>query len=266
MKKNWILVLVILINLNCKKNKTNKFLQQEDISLVQPRIEVSNTIIDSVVSLYAKSGIKGTDIYFTSDGSEPASSSFKYDKPIMVSKSGTYKFKSFNAEWKSSETTSITFFKKGHQPKNIVWNSKQNEKYNGKGPFTLINQKKAALPFSNSEWVGFDSIVNAEVFFNEKTFIKSMDIGFLSDVQSWIFPPTSITIFPNKSNKIEDKISFQLDELEKPELTEMKNINIEINKEVTSLRLEITNLQSIPTWHEGSGNKAWLFMDEWIFN
>lgn len=57
-----------------------------------------------------------------------------------------------------------------------------------------------------------------------------------------------------------------MDKLEKPDLTEMKNINLEINKEVTSLRLEITNLQSIPEWHEGSGNKAWLFMDEWIFN
>ena len=46
----------------------------------------------------------------------------------------------------------------------------------------------------------------------------------------------------------------------------MKNINIKINKEVNSLRIEMTNLERIPDWHEGVGNKAWLFMDEWIFN
>jgi hexosaminidase len=141
------------------------FLQQEDISLVQPRIEVPNTIIDSFVSLHVKSGMEGIEIYFTSDGSEPTTTFFKYEKPLTISEPGTYKFKSFHPEWKSSETTSITFFKKGHQPKNIVWNSKQNEKYSGQGPLTLINQKKAALPYSNLEWVGFDSIVNAEVFF-----------------------------------------------------------------------------------------------------
>jgi hypothetical protein len=103
-------------------------------------------------------------------------------------------------------------------------------------------------------------------FFNEKTFIKSVDIGFLSDVQSWIFPPASITIIPNGSSKLEDKISVQLTELEGPRLTEMKNLNIIINKEINSLRLEIANIGSIPDWHDSAGSKAWLFMDEWIFN
>lgn len=264
--KQWTLLLVIMICLSCKKSIQNKFLQQEDISLVQPRIEVKNTLIDSFINLNAKSNISGTEIYFTTDGSEPTTTSIEYDKPLIITESGTYKFKAFHPTWKSSETTAITFFKKGHHPKNIVWYSKQNEKYSGQGTLTLINQKKAALPFSNSEWVGFDSIVNAEVFFKEKTFIKSMDIGFLSDVQSWIFPPVSITIFPNGSNNIEDIVSVQLAELKEPSSAEMKNINIEINKEVNSLRFEIANVQSIPTWHEGSGNKAWLFMDEWIFN
>ncbi|MEJ2113134.1 MAG: hypothetical protein P8X62_05370, partial [Flavobacteriaceae bacterium] len=88
----------------------------------------------------------------------------------------------------------------------------------------------------------------------------------LSDIDSWIFPPANISIFPNGSNKIEDIVSVQLNEPKEPSSTEMKNINIVINKEVNSLRLEISNLQSIPKWHEGSGSKAWLFMDEWIFN
>jgi hypothetical protein len=252
--------------MSCKKETQNVYLQQEEVSLVQPRIEVSNTIIDSFVTLVANSGTKGTEIYYTTDKSEPISSSLKYVAPLKIFEPGVYNFKSFLPNWKPSQAATITFYKMGHQPTEIIWYTKLNEKYKGQGPLTLINQKKASLSYGNPEWVGFDSVAIAKVVFNEKTMVKTIDIGFLSDPQSWIFPPYEITIYPNDSKNNSDKIITLVDGLNGMVPRAMKNINIKINKEVNSLRIEMTNLERIPDWHEGAGNKAWLFMDEWIFN
>jgi len=266
MKKLLIMFFVILMCMSCKKDNQNVYLQQEEISLVQPRIEVSNTIIDSFVTLVAKTGTKGTEIYYTTDKSEPILSSLKYVTPLKIFEPGVYNFKSFHPNWKPSETATITFYKMGYQPTDIIWYTKPNEKYKGQGRLTLVNKKKASLSYGNPAWVGFDSVAIAKVVFNNKMMVKNIDIGFLCDPQSWIFPPSEITLYLNDSNNNSDKIITLVDGLDSMVPSTMKNINIEINKEVNSLRIVITNLQHIPEWHEGAGNKAWLFMDEWIFN
>ncbi|MGK0252678.1 MAG: hypothetical protein ACI9OE_000122 [Mariniflexile sp.] len=266
MKGELLWVLIILLLLGCKRPYQELFLQQNQISLAQPRIQRANTIIDSFVIVKVDLGIEDADIYYTSDGSQPTTSSVKYKAPFKVTENNTYKFRAFHANWKASETSTMTFYKKGHVPDEIIWFSKENMKYKGEGSLTLINQKKAALPFNNPQWVGFDSIVNAKVVFKDKTMIKSIDIGFLSDPQSWIFPPSEIIVYIDDTDKSSDKITSQINEMLNMVPSEMGNINLEINREVKSIRLEINNLQSIPKWHDGSGNRAWLFMDEWIFN
>ena len=46
----------------------------------------------------------------------------------------------------------------------------------------------------------------------------------------------------------------------------LEDVTISINKEVNSITVAVNNTQQLPEWHPGKGLKAWLFMDEWIFN
>ena len=266
MKVVLTMILPMLFGLGCKKDSQNLYLQQEDVSLVQPRIEVSSTIIDSFVTISAHPGIEGTEIYYTINESEPNATSLKYVDPIKVFESGTYRFKSFHSLWKPSETISITFFKKGIQPTDIIWETAPNKKYKGNGPLTLINQKKGSIAYSDPEWVGFDTTAVADVIFKEKTLIKSIDLGYLNDPQSWILPPSEIIIYPNDSINESDKIIVEVNALDGMVPKAINNIYIELNQAVNTLRIEVVNLKHIPEWHEGAGTKAWLFMDEWIFN
>jgi hexosaminidase len=190
----------------------------------------------------------------------------KYEKPIRVVKPGVFKFRSFHPVLKPSEISSIKMYKKGLSPTDILWHSKQNEKYKGVGDFTLINNKKASLEFSNPQWLGVDSIASATVFFKKVTYVKSINIGYLCDAASWIFPPERAIVsvfFKDGTNK---KISKKNAVLEKLVPRTIESFQIPIGLEVISLKIEVVNLSSIPAWHEGKGLKAWLFMDEWIFN
>ena len=259
----YIFVIVVML-FNCSvKNKTS-FLQPNTVSLAQPRIMASNNLIDSFVSIKANLKLDGVSIHYTSNGEEPTMLSPKYNHPIKVSEPIIYKFKAFHPDWNPSETIELSLYRKGLNVDSIVWHSNSNEKYAGQGPRTLINDKLASFIFSDSQWIGFDSLASATISFKQKTYVKSISIRYLNDMASWIFPPESVSVYINEEPFYNSTTSPEL--LQEMLPRKIKSINVPIKKEVTSLRIEVNNLKSIPTWHEGQGQKAWLFMDEWIVN
>ncbi|GAA3562108.1 hypothetical protein GCM10022395_10890 [Snuella lapsa] len=224
----------------------------------------TSTLIDSFVTIKAELKLGDVSIYYTSEGEEPSQSATKYERPIRVSNSGTFKFKAYHPDWNPSEVTELTLYKKGLDVDTIVWHSNSSEKYKGQGENTLINQTKASLNFSDPQWVGFDTIASATVSFKDNTFVKALTVSYLNDVGSWIFPPESITVILNEDPSAR-KIK-EIEPLKSMVSRKMETVNIPIDTEVQSLRIEVHNIQSIPQWHEGHGAKAWLFMDEWILN
>ncbi|MFD1614130.1 chitobiase/beta-hexosaminidase C-terminal domain-containing protein [Gelatiniphilus marinus] len=256
------LCLVFCVALSCKQQTETGFLKQNTISLAQPRVIANKTLIDSFVTIYAMLKVDDVVIRYTSNGEEPSLNSEKYKQPIQASKPGIYKFKAFHNHWKPSKVTEVELLKKGISADAVLWHSKASEKYKGQGANTVINQTKASLKFTDNQWVGFDTTAISTIKFNKKTHIKSVTISYLNDLTSWIFPPERITIFINNDSKKEHIL--------KPlnQLVDRKNetVKIPIETEVLSLKIQINNLQSIPKWHEGKGQKAWLFIDEFIFN
>jgi len=257
-----ILCAIIFILFSCKEQPQIDFLQQNSIRLAQPRVIANKTFIESFVTIEANLKVENVIIHYTSNGDEPSLKSSKYKQPIQVSNPGVYKFKAFHRDWKPSEVTSLTLFKKGISADTILWHTKASEKYKGQGDNTVINQTKAGLNFTDNQWLGFDTTAIATVKFKEKTHVKSITISYLNDVSSWIFPPESIIIFVNNDTKKEDIIKPLSQIIDKKNET----INIPIGAKIKSIKIQVNNLQSIPEWHEGKGQKAWLFMDEFIFN
>ncbi len=252
---------MLFLLIGCKQETQTNFLQQNTISLAQPRVVANKTFIDSFVTIKASLKVDGVEIHYTSNGEIPGLTSPKYTQPIQASEPGVYKFKAFHSDWNPSETTAITLFKTGLPADSILWHTNASEKYKGQGPKTLINQTKASLNFTDKQWVGFDTSAIATVQFNKKIFVKSITISYLNDPASWIFPPENIEISMINGKKTKPVMPVKA-------LTDKKNetISIPIEAMVKSLKINVNNLQSIPEWHEGKGQKAWLFIDEFIFN
>jgi len=253
--------------LGCKQEHSSAMLQSQDVRLVKPRVLATSKIIDTSVFVSAELRMDGIEIYMTSDGTEPSINSKLYTQPLQISEPGIYKFKAYHREWQESETETITLLRKGISADTIIWSSKPHVKYSGKGINTLVNNNKASVNYMDPEWVGFDSNANAITVFKEKTFIKTLDIGYLNNPSAWIFPPEQIEIFIS-----ENGLDFvALEKLNLSPLTSGKDQRVEtiqmtINKTVKAIKVEVKNVKEIPSWHEGAGKTAWLFMDEWIFN
>jgi len=250
---------------SCKNEEPKvNYLQKEQVQLVQPRILASTTLIDSFVIIKADRIIEGTELFYSNDGSEPTKNSTQFTGEIIVKEPKEFKFRAFHNKFKPSEMTTLKLYKKGHSASEIQWFTQANEKYTGSGASTLINDKKGSLQFNSPQWMGFDTIANASVKFDKKTTIKTIDIGYLNDPGSWIFPPSEIEIIVN--NNATNKLIFKLEPIGGMMDKTMTSFSVPINTEVSTISISVKNLQQIPDWHDGKGNKAWLFMDEWIFN
>jgi len=162
------MILMILVSA-CKEEKPHDLLQQNQIQLVQPRILVSNRIIDSTVTLTADFMIPDVKIVFTNDGTEPKEASARYTKPIIISQPETFKFRAFHGAWKPSEIAEISLVKKGHDVDSVIWLSNLSQQYPGQGSRTLINHTKASNNFMNAQWVGFEEPVSMVCLFENKS-------------------------------------------------------------------------------------------------
>ncbi|WP_299889522.1 FN3 associated domain-containing protein [uncultured Lacinutrix sp.] len=256
------ILIVVLLFIGCAKNKKNVYLQEQQISLAQPRVNVTSTIIDSSVVATANLDMENVDIYYTNDGTKPNQKSLMYNTPLKIKEQGNYKFRAFHPDWKPSAVTKLKLYKKGYRPNKIDWETNITTTYPGIGEATVVNQKKGSLNFRDKQWFGSDSIVKATVNFKEKTYVESMIIGYLVDTKSWIFSPSQVILCFSKT----DSITINLEKLKAKDLRELNDIEIRINKTIDSINITVVNTIELPEWHPGKGSKAWLFMDEWIFN
>lgn len=257
-----ILFIGLLCLFSCAEKDKGVYLQQHHIQLEQPRVSASNTIIDSSVLVTAELRMDGVEIFYTSDGSEPLQSSQKYESTLDINHEGVYRFRAFHPDWKTSAISELKLYKKGFTPYITDWQTNASTSYPGQGESTLINNQKGALNFKDQQWLGFDTIAKASVTFFKYYYVESLTIGYLVDTKSWIFPPESVLVIINEK----DTISVKIPKLENSELLALNDVRIPIEKNVGSITVIVNNTNELPEWHPGKGLKAWLFMDEWIFN
>ncbi len=264
--KNILLVIGLLFVLSCKSQVKKVLVQSKDIQLVSPKIEVINQIIDSVGFITAELEINNVKIYYTNNNKEPNINSKLYTKLIKVIEPGVYKFKAFHEDWKSSDTEKVEFIKKGISVDSIVWLSAFNNKYKGRGRKTLINHIKAKVDYMDSQWLGFDTVAQSIIVFKKLTHLQTVSIGYLNNPDAWIFPPEQIQILLSKDGvTFFEKKDFELKKMQQRVDQRVESYTLKIDEDVMAIKFEIKNLQKIPSWHDGAGKKAWLFMDEWIF-
>lgn len=247
--------------------ESKTFLQSKEIQLANPKIEVDHVIIDSSSSVTASLGLENANIFYTIDGGEPTQKSKKYKETIVVSEPGKYTFKAFHEDFKPSETEMVTFYKKGMDVAHFSIISSLNEQYPGQGENTLVNHKKGSLNFRDGQWIGVTEPFIAKIDFKQNIVLESLDIGFLINTNAWIFPIQDITIKISRDGDSFESLPVDFSNTTlTQDVTKLDNIHIPVLKELRKMRVEIANTTSIPEWHQGKGNPAWLFMDEWIFN
>jgi uncharacterized membrane protein len=262
-----------------KQNKRIKFDigyipdKNEILTLTSPILKNEEFILGDNEKIELKHPVPGVTIRYTTDGTEPDStSSTVYNGAILANGFTEIKTRATSPGWYSSPVSSFSFFKKGLKPSSAELINQPNEKYKGEGAATLIDNKKGtAENYSDVTWLGFrEQPFAAWFYFDTAKTINSISLSYNENVSSYLMPPTEVEVWAGNEKgqmKLVKKVVPQQPTKEQKNVVRVDGIKIDIpNSEYKFYKIVAKNVLKLPPWHPGKGDKGWIFIDEIFFN
>ncbi|WOI24152.1 beta-N-acetylhexosaminidase [Nonlabens ulvanivorans] len=238
----------------------HKRLDEMDINYANHLYEIEGTLNENQAYELSTKTI-GKEIRFTTDGSEPDSSSTVYESPIPFTADMTLKAQVFDDD----EPLGHLFTQELHYHKGvdatISINKAPHKSYPGSGANGLINGIKGSdSRYGDSEWLGFwGEDIEIDLSLDAVCHCKTITLRFNNSNGQWIYSPREVFL---KLSETEEPIKHEIIELNSS-LIEY-TFNFPIHRKFRDFKLIIPNYGTIPDGHQGAGNKAWTFIDEII--
>ncbi len=243
----------------------------DEMQLAQPSLTNKNGIISSkeAVTLFHK--LNGVEIRFTTDNSEPTEASELYKEPLFFEKSTVLKAKAFKQGWLPSDSRKTSFLIEGIKPDSILLKHQPNKKYSANGASSLIDNKKgnfSDLPLFY--WLGYiDQPLVAELDFgNEPPTLSALQVSYCIIAWQRIMAPKSIELWGGNSKENLVKLSTinPVQTSDDPG-RDIKSVTLPFpSSNYRYYKVVVNPVSKLPLWHGSKGNKAWVFVDEILFN
>jgi hypothetical protein len=207
------------------------------------------------------------EIYYsitTKDEPKIVGVSFLYTQPLTISKTSTIKAFSKNKA-NQSATVEAHFFKK---PNNysIKIKSKYNPQYHAGGPDGLLDGIVGSENWRKGDWQGYQSQdFEATIDLIQPKTITQISARFLQDMRSWILMPSKVDLLIS-----EDNVHFTLFRTVENSLDPQTEATTILNFTGTQfpgmqaryVKVVAHNFGTLPSWHQGAGGEAFIFIDE----
>lgn len=152
----------------------------------------------------------------------------------------------------------------------VFLKSKYGKTYHAGGPMGLVDGIHGTTNWRAGEWQGYQGQdFEAVIAFDKKKEITNVTATFLQDQRAWIFYPTQVDFFISTDSVNWESISSKSDwDVARDENhTSIKDVSITTNREnrpfnARYIKVVAKNYGSLPQWHPGRGNPAYIFIDE----
>lgn len=227
-----------------------------------------STITKDPVQL--KHYINGTTIRYTTDGSDPDSTTSQVYKNVLPLQGGfMLKARAVKAGWYSSDVVQRYIFAAGYLPDSVELLTPADVKYKGHGPQTIADLAKSDLGTGTGKWLGFrDNSMEALLRFNNPVHATSVTLSMLKNLDGYIFPPAIVEIWGGTDqNKMRllSRISPKTPVKGEP-ADNIPIICAFAATDVKCIKVFAKPLAKLPPWHAAKGEKAWIFIDEVLVN
>ena len=239
-----------------------------------PILENKSLVLMENDSIRFKKSIPGAVIRYTDDGSEPDSlSSPIYSHPLVFSKPVTLSVKIFKPGWISSPTYTFSFFKAGLKPDSTRWLTSPEPEYLGAGVQSLTDNSLGKIDqFRAGNWLGYKNKPMETLFRfkpEDAAAIRFVSVHYGINVQSYILAPQYVELWGGDSEKNMKLIKKEvLPILVKEKLNEVGTsaVILEVKKPARYFKVIVKNVDKLPVFHPGKGDRGWVFIDEVFFS
>jgi uncharacterized membrane protein len=240
------------------------------IPLNPPSMQYKSLLFQDELEVTLKHPIGSVSIFYTLDGSLPDSTNHQlYSGPITIKQNATLRTRAFASGWLGSAENSVAFLKSGIKPDKLKLVQLPADRYKGKGVETLFDLEKGDLDFGSGKWLGFqDHPAEIIMSFDKPQDIANIAFSLLTDEASYIFPPTQIEVWTKKAGKDWQLVSnekFPIPTSASVKKMSLKEVSIsDVN--VEGIKAKISPIFPLPKWHQGAGQRGWVFLDEVVIN
>jgi len=253
------------------KFETN-VLATDKIKLSAPILVNEKSVLKAGEPIALKHHIKGTTIYYTTDGSIPdTSSSPTYKKPFTINGSCDIRAVALKPGWLPSDTARYSVFEKGVPPVACKLISTPSSQYQGLLEKTFTNGELApAANLRDQNWIAYRDKPFIGLFsYQKSTPVRKISLSYAMQIPQYVFPPVSVKILAGNNPQQLKVIGFKKLPVTGPHVKDQVSsqvVHIELDSTPYKFyRIEAFNLPEIPGWHPGKGEKGWLFIDEVFF-
>ncbi|MPR37068.1 c-type cytochrome domain-containing protein [Salmonirosea aquatica] len=244
------------------------------LKLNPPQVANSTTVFAGSVPLQLRHPIKGVEIRFTTDGTEPDSiNSPVFNAKTVLTESATIKAQAFKKGWFGSEVATFDFFKNTYQPDSVELLFPLNRVHLAEGAKTFFNQKLGVIGANNPAWANYwagvrNNDLGMMAEFKQPTAISSVGLHYMVEEDTGIFPPQEVEVWggPDRNSmKLLTRIKAPMPaQGDTPTLKSIAGTFDQVS--VRYLKIVAKPVTKIPDWHRSKGNKALLLVDEMFIN
>ena len=209
------------------------------------------------------SRVEGAEIFYSTDGTEVTQNSEKYNAPFEINKACTVKAASFKNNLKLGNDYAQPLIVHKAIGANVSLTYEPAQQYNPGSTFFLVNGIEGSYNYGDGQWLGFSGKnMEALLELSSETEISKLKMNFNVKNESWIYAPRSLKVLVSN-----DGLNFTevFNDTALASTMNLRSNPFEANFEKVNARfikVIAENTPAIPDGLPGSGNPAWLFVDE----
>jgi hypothetical protein len=245
----------------------SQFKDDEKLKLSRPML-VNEGVIKKHEEVVLKHPMPGVVIRYTLDGSDPDSLNAPvYEKPFDFTETAVVKARACKDGWNCSDVLTVTCFVEGTKPKHIELLSAADPQYPGEGAQGLIDGRKGfADVLKEPSWLGYryQPFSAGFDFEGDAPNINKIVLSYGKNIGGYLFPPEEVEVWAGENK---DKLRL-IKKMKVNQPTGYEGLKVE----ALSIPLESSSfkyykvvakpVEKLPQWHQGKGQKGWVFIDE----
>jgi uncharacterized membrane protein len=243
------------------------------IKLNPPRLKHKSAVFDDSIQLQLFHPVRNVTIHFTTDGSEPDSTSQVFNNNTVLKKSTAIQARAYKLGWLHSDVALLNVYRSFHKPDSILLLSRLNRVHPANGSKTFFDHQlgtfNANSPAWANNWAGFNKN-DMELLLEYKTpkMVSSIALNTLIETETSIFPPAAIEIWGGVSPLQLKLITHMMPEHPK----DYKKPFIQLiecpipQQKISYLKIIAKPVMKLPGWHKNKAKPALLLVDEVLVN
>ncbi len=235
-----------------------------------PQVKNTAFVFTKPIELELSHPIKGTEIRYTTDGTDPDSvKSMVYKPGIIITQNTNIKAKAYKAGWYGSDIVQVNFYKSTYTPDSISFITAPNEKYSGDGAKTLIDKDLGGSNFGNGKWIASQKDLIVYMQFNKPVDLHTVTLNCLRYIGTQIFLPIAIEVWGGKDAthlKLLSTVKPAAPKKDDPFIVKGIDCQLATNRAISCLKIIAKPIQNLPKWDPVKKQPGWVFMDEIFLN